>query len=153
MGYAIKPASMLACALLVVLASTTTLLSAQTAAPEKPLVLQGVMEKLGQDMQAVTGAISIEDWALVAELAPKTARHAEPPPEEKVRIVTWLGKDAGKFRGFDVQVHEEATAMGEAATRGDGEAVINVFAKVQQTCLACHQSFRKPFVKQFYRKP
>ncbi|MFT0548646.1 cytochrome c [Allopusillimonas ginsengisoli] len=153
MGYVIKPASILACASLIALASTTTLLNAQTATPENSMALKGVMEKLGQDMQAVTGAISNEDWALVAELAPKIARHAEPPPEEKVRIVTWLGKDAGKFRGFDVQVHEEATAMGEAATRSDGEAVINAFAKVQQTCLACHQSFRKPFVKQFYGTP
>lgn len=43
-----------------------------------------------------------------------------------------------------------AVAMGAAATRGDGQAVIAAFAKVQQGCLACHQSFRKPFTEHFY---
>jgi len=41
------------------------------------------MEQLGRDMQAVTGAISMEDWARVVELAPKIARHAEPSLSEK----------------------------------------------------------------------
>ena len=39
--------------------------------------------------------------------------------------------------------------MGEAAARGDGQAVIAGFAKVQQACLGCHQRFRKPFVERF----
>lgn len=126
--------------------------AAQTVEAARPMALRGVMEQLGRDMQAVTGAISQEDWALVAELAPKIARHAEPPASEKVRILSWLGTDAGKFRGFDGQVHEAATAMGEAGQRGDGQAAIAAFARVQQSCLACHQGFRKPFVEHFYEK-
>ncbi|HOK10792.1 MAG TPA: hypothetical protein PK221_00860, partial [Ottowia sp.] len=47
---------------------------AQAAQPEQPMALRGVMERLGRDMQAVTGAISKEDWALVAELAPRIAQ-------------------------------------------------------------------------------
>ncbi|MBS0291378.1 MAG: cytochrome c [Proteobacteria bacterium] len=116
------------------------------------MALREVMDQLGRDMQAVTGAISKEDWALVAELAPKIARHAEPPASEKIRILAWLATDAGKFRGFDAQVHDAATAMGEAAQHSDGQAVIAAFAKVQQSCLACHQGFRKPFVQHFYEK-
>jgi cytochrome c556 len=116
----------------------------------KPLALRGMMDKLGRDMQIVTGAISKEDWALVATLAPKIASHAEPPLPEKVRILSWLGSDAGRFRGFDGQAHDAATAMGEAAKRRDGQAVIAAFAKVQQSCLGCHQSFRQPFVEHFY---
>ncbi|CQR41793.1 conserved exported hypothetical protein [Thiomonas sp. CB3] len=123
---------------------------AQAAEPAKPMALQNVMEKLERDMQAATGAISREDWALVARLAPNIAHHAEPPVAERLRIMAWLGKDAGKFRGFDEQVHEAAAAMGEAATRGDGPAVITEFSKVQQSCLACHQAFRKSFQEHFY---
>lgn len=108
------------------------------------------MDQLGRDMQAVTGAISREDWTLVTRLAPDIARHPEPPLSEKMRIITWLGTDAGKFRGFDGEVHDAAIAMGEAATRGDGQAVIAAFAKLQQGCLACHQTFRKPFTEHFY---
>ena len=118
----------------------------------KPMALRGVMQQLGRDMQAVTGAISQEHWALVARLAPKIASHAEPPLSEKMRILAWLGTDAGKFRGFDEQVHQAADAMGAAAKRGDGQAVIQDFAKVQQSCLACHQNFRKSFQEHFYEK-
>ena len=114
------------------------------------MALRSVMEKLGRDMQAVTGAISKEEWTLVAELAPKIAKHAEPPLGEKMRILGWLGTDAGKFRGFDGQVHDAASSMGDAAKRGDGPAVIAAFSKTQQSCLACHQSFRQSFMKQFY---
>ena len=32
----------------------------------------------------------------------------------------------------------------------DGQAVIAAFSKTQQSCLACHQSFRQSFVEQFY---
>ena len=114
--------------------------------------LPGVMDKLDHDMQTITGAISREDWSLVAEVAPKIAHHAEPPLAEKVRILAWLGTDAGKFRGFDEQTHEAAGAMGQAATRNDGQAVITAFANVQQSCLACHQGFRKSFSEHFYEQ-
>jgi cytochrome c556 len=116
------------------------------------MALSAVMKRLGQDMRAVTGAISREDWALVAELAPKIAAHDEPPLTEKMRILTWLGTDAGKFRSFDTQVHDAANGMGKAAMRGDGPAVIDAFARVHQACLGCHQGFRKSFVEHFQEK-
>ena len=77
----------------------------------KPPALQGIMRQLGEDMQQVTHAISMEDWQRVARLAPGIARHAQPPAGEKVRILGWLGSDAAQFRGFDGAVHETATAL------------------------------------------
>lgn len=136
--------------LFVILASFSTVLSAQSVEEGRPMALRTVMEKLGLDMQAVTGAISKEDWLSVAELAPRIAKHAEPPVSEKVHILAWLGADAGKFRGLDGQVHDAATAMGDAAKRSDGQAVIAAFSRTQQSCLACHQSFRHSFVEHFY---
>lgn len=150
MRHLLKPRSFFTIALSAALATSVTGLGAQSAEAAKPMALRAVMDKLGRDMQAVTGAISKEDWPLVAELAPKIANHAEPPLSEKVRVLAWLGADAGKFRGFDGQVHDAATAVGEAAKRGDGQAVIAAFSKTQQSCLACHQSYRHSFVQQFY---
>src|SRR3546814_13543915 len=46
---------------------------------EESMGLRTVMKELGRNMEAVTGAISREDWALVEELAPGTAHHAQPP--------------------------------------------------------------------------
>ncbi|MBX3694305.1 MAG: cytochrome c [Steroidobacteraceae bacterium] len=145
-----KPRPAHTAALTVVLLASVATFCAQAAEPSAPMALRNIMAQLGRDIQAVAGGISTEDWTLVARLAPDIARHPEPPPSEKMRILGWLGTDAGRFRGFDGEVHDAAVAMGEAATRGDGQAVITAFAKVQQGCLACHQSFRKPFTEHFY---
>lgn len=136
-----------------VLALAAASVHARAAEPAKPLALRGVMQQLDHDMQAITGAIASEDWTAVTRLAPKIARHAEPPLTEKVRILAWLGSDAGKFRGFDGQVHDAAVAMGEAAQRSDGQAVITAFSDVQRSCLACHRDFRSSFKQHFYGTP
>ncbi len=134
------------------LGASTLPAAAEMTEPVKPLALRGIMDKLGRDLQTVTAAISREDWGKVAALAPEIAEHAEPPLTEKLRILAWVGGDAGKFRGFDGQTHEAATAMGEAARKGDGQAVIAALARVQQGCLGCHQGFRQAFVQHFYPK-
>ena len=147
-----KGLSAVAIMITVALLIPITILQAQAAESEKRMALHGVMQQLGRDMQAVTGAISEEDWGLVAQLASKIGRHPEPPITEKMRILAWLGTDAGKFRGFDGQVQDASTTMGEAAARGDGQEVIVAFSKMQQRCLSCHQEFRKPFQEHFYGK-
>lgn len=140
----------LALALCVTMACLGSTQVTQAKEPAKPMTLRTVMQQLGQDMQLVTGAISIEDWAQVAELAPKIGSHPAPPLREKMRILGWLGSDAGTFRGFDTRTHEAAKAMEEAAARSDGQAVIAAFAKLQQSCLGCHQNYRKSFKEHFY---
>ena len=149
MSHLLNHRQLLTIALSVALATAATGLGAQSAEAAKPMALRSVMERLGRDMQAVTGAISKEEWTLVAELAPKIAKHAEPPLGEKMRILGWLGTDAGKFRGFDGQVQDAASAMGDAAKRGDGQAVIAAFSKTQQSCLACHQAGLRRFAEHF----
>ncbi|MFA7625296.1 MAG: cytochrome c [Pusillimonas sp.] len=150
MNNILKLPSLLGIFFSVILTVFTTNLKAQTVQVEDPMNLRTIMEKLGHDMETVTRAISTEDWLLISKLAPEIAHHAEPPMSEKVQILTWLGTDAGEFRSFDMQVQEAATEMGEAAKQADGQRVIGAFAKTQQSCLACHQSFRQPFIKRFY---
>lgn len=136
-------------AVTLVFAAISTVQAAEEQ-PTKALTVRDVMQQLGRDMQAVTGAIAMEDWKLVAELAPKIADHAEPPLKEKMRVMAWLGTDVPKFRGHDSRVHSAAVTMKEAAERDDGQAVIVAFSRVQQNCLACHQSFRQSFRQHFY---
>ena len=136
--------------LLVILGSVAAELSAQPGEKTEPMALRVVMNDLDRNMQAVASAIAKEDWTLITELAPQIANHTQPPLSEKMRILAWLGNDARKFRSFDGQVHEAALAMGKAAQREHGEAVIAAFSMTQQSCLACHQSFRQSFMEQFY---
>lgn len=115
--------------------------------------LRAIMRDLGRDMQVVTDGISREDWALVARTAPRLAEHPQPPLAEKMRVLGFLGNDAGAFRRHDARTKEAARALGQAAQRRDGEAVIASFATLQRSCLACHQRFRKPFVEHFHPQP
>ena len=116
----------------------------------KPLELRKIMQELGKDMQAITEAIAHEDWMLVAKFAPQIAEHPEPSAIEKIRILTHIGTDAGKFESHDEITHLAARALEQVALRRDGLGVIAAFANLQNGCLACHQSFGKPFVEHFY---
>ena len=123
---------------------------ADNAVETKPLALRSIMQELSKNMQAVTDAISREDWAKVAEIAPLIADHPKPPQQEKVRILSFMGTDAGRFKAFDGKTHQTAKELGEIASKRDGAAVISSFAALQNSCLACHQSFRRSFKRYFY---
>lgn len=125
---------------------------ADDAGKAKPLALRKIMQDIGKNMQVITDGISREDWELVAKIAPLVADHPQPPLGEKMRILRFVGTDAGKFKGYDEKTHQAAQALGQAATREDGPAVISAFAKLQNNCLACHQGFRESFLEHFYDK-
>ena len=145
-------AYLLAAAATVLLECGTTPALSQESARSKPLALRQIMKDMGRNMQAVVDAIAHEDWARAAKAAAAVADHPEPPLTEKVRILAFIGADAGKFRGFDDKSGKAAKALQEAAARVDGPAVIAAFAEMQTACLECHQSFRRPVTEHFYGK-
>jgi len=53
---------------------------------------------------------------------------------------------------MDGETHDNAMALAGASKSGNGKEVIAAFHKLQSSCLACHQAFRKPFIEQFYGK-
>lgn len=118
-----------------------------------PLALTAIMRDLGKDMQGVTDGIAREDWPAVAQRAARIADHPQPPLAEKLRILAFMGKDAGHFRDYDRQAHDAAQQLAQAAQRQDGSAAIAAFANVQGACLGCHQRFRKPFREHFHSRP
>lgn len=131
---------------------TTTCLQAwaDNTGNTESMVLRKIMQDMGNRMQAITDSISREDWRTVARVAPLIADHPQPPLAEKIRIMSFVGSDAGKFKGYDEKTHQAAQSLEQAALRSDGQAVIASFAMLQNSCLACHQRFRKPFVENFY---
>lgn len=135
------------------LAGAYPLARAADADKAKPLALRKIMQDLGKDMQAITDGIAREDWVLVAKTAPRIADHPQPPMGERMRILAFVGSNAGKFKQHDKRTHETARALERAAIRGDGRAVISTFATLQEACLACHQQFRKPFQEHFDGQP
>lgn len=123
-----------------------------TLTAAEPLALQRVMKELGKNMQIVTDGISREDWVLVEHTAHQIGEHPEAPPDEKIRIISFMGSNMGKFKSFDAQTHEAAHEMAEAAQDKNGQSVIAAFQKLQTGCLACHHTFRPAFTEHFYGK-
>ena len=124
-----------------------------TSASAEPLVLRKIMQDMGKNMQAITDAISREDWKLVEKTAPLIADHPQPPLSEKKRIIAFVGNDMSKFKGYDGKTHAAARLLSKTAAAKDGHGIIADFATLQNSCLMCHQRFRKPIQKHFYGKP
>ena len=121
-----------------------------SSSPSEPLALRKIMQDMGKNMQTIADGISREDWKLVENTAPLIAEHPQPPLTEKIRILAYVGTDVSKFKSHDGKTHEAARVLEESATRDDGYAVIADFATLQNTCLMCHQRFRKSFQEHFY---
>lgn len=134
------------------LASSCLLLAANGAQAAEPLALQKVMKDLGKNMQTITDGISRGDWELVEKTAPLIADHPQPPMTEKMRIMSFMGTNMGKFKAYDGETHDQAQAVGKAAKAKDGPGVILAFQKLQTSCYNCHSEFRKPFVEHFNGK-
>jgi len=132
-----------------VITACLMLASAGVQAAE-PLALQKVMKDLGINMQVITDGISRGDWELVEKTASLVADHPQPPLAEKMRIVSFVGTNMGKFKAFDGETHDQAEAVARAAKIKDGQGVILAFQKLQTSCYNCHSEFRKPFVEHFY---
>lgn len=152
---ALTPRHTAAVALTILLAGGAPWPATATDTPDQtpPMALTAIMRDMGQDMQAVTDAITREDWPTVAAVAARIADHPQPPLAEKVRILAFIGKDTASFRDYDQQTHDAAQQLARAAQGGDGAGTITAFANVQTACLACHQRFRQPFHAHFHSRP
>jgi len=117
---------------------------------DKPLALRKIMSDLGENMQVITDGISRENWKLVEKTASQIADHPQPPFVERIKILSFVGSNVNQFKGYDNKTHNAAIALDKAARRKDGHKVITAFSILQNTCLACHQKFRKSFQEHFY---
>lgn len=116
----------------------------------QPLALQKIMRDMGKNMLLITDGISSEDWKQIEKNALLVADHPQPPLVEKIRIMAFAGSNISKFKKHDGETHHAARTLAESAAGEDGYAVIADFATLQNSCLRCHQQFRKLFVEHFY---
>ncbi len=139
-------------AVFLIIATNCKLLAGVTpdANTTEPLALRKIMSDLGKNMQTITDGISREDWKLVKKAASQIADHPQPPFVESIQILSFVGSNVSLFKDHDNKTHNAAIALGKAATEKDGYKVITAFSILQNTCLTCHQNFRKSFQEHFY---
>ena len=116
----------------------------------EPLALQGIMNDMGRNMRMIVDGLSREDYAVAEKAAQAIADHPQPPIGEKMRILGFVGGNTPRFKALDGETHANAMAVVSATKSGKGEDAIAAFHRLQSSCLACHQAFRKPFVAHFY---
>lgn len=125
----------------------------KTAAANKALTLQKIMQDLGTNMQTISDGISREDWALVEKNARQVADHPRPSMDEKKRIMAYMGDKMATFKGYDIKTHNAARELSTHAAQKNGDDIITAFAALQKTCLACHENFRQDFQQHFHAQP
>ena len=127
-------------------------LATSGAQAASPVILHKIMEDLGRNMQAITDGISREDWILVEKNAAQIIDQPQPPLNEKVSLLGFMGTQMWKFKTYEGKKVDAALMLGKAAKAKDGPRVILAFQKLQTSCYNCHSEFRKPFVEHFYGK-
>lgn len=126
-----------------------TLMTCNVASAQQ-MELRSVMQDMSRNLQAVVDAISREEWGRVAELSSKIELHQQPSDSEKTRIITFFGPEMGRFKAFDTQTSEAASRLQQFAKAGQPQQVIDSVAKLQTSCLGCHEAFRERFINRFY---
>ncbi|MCF6235176.1 MAG: cytochrome c [Gammaproteobacteria bacterium] len=123
---------------------------AASGSSREPLDLQKIMFDMDKNMQNITAGISSENWVKVEKSAMKIADHPKPPMSERIRIMKLMGPEMARFKDSDMKTHAAARELAKIAKGHDGRAVISAFATLQNTCLTCHESYRKKLKNHFY---
>ncbi|MCW8907078.1 MAG: cytochrome c [Sedimenticola sp.] len=136
--------------LLVLLIGVASMSARGESAVTSPMELRQIMQGMERGMLAITEAIAREEWMAVAAHAPLIANHPQPPMSERLQILGYFAAESGQFKQYDSETHQAALKLQESALRRDGEVVIDDFARLQKSCLACHRHYRQEFVEHFY---
>jgi len=116
------------------------------------LRLRGIMTDLSVRMEAVVAAIGAGDFKEIESNARVVADHEKPPVTERAKILGFLKTRAVAFKGADGKVHDNASAMAEAARQKDMARVVESFSAVLSGCVECHTGFRAKIVEHFYEE-
>lgn len=117
---------------------------------KEPLALQKIMLSMGLEMHNIGDAIATKNWKAIEKSATWIADHPKPPMVERMKIMSFLGTEALQFKTNDKKTHNAASDVADAAKQQNNASVNNAFATLQQTCLACHQTYRAKLQDHFY---
>ena len=125
--------------------------AAEGDGPRRPL--KNLMVALGQDMSRLGDGLLHEDYEMIHRAAQDIADHPRVTPEEMAAIRQALGDGFQAFVGFDVDVHETAVQIAEAAEARQLGRIVQHYARVQQGCIGCHTAYRAQVREALYHAP
>lgn len=104
--------------------------------------LKTIMRQLGHDMNALSAALWLQDFAGIARAATAIADHPHVSPHERARVQRALGATFAAFGTMDRRVHDAAVRTAAAAKEQDLDQVLSELGSLQAGCVACHDAFR-----------
>ncbi len=105
--------------------------------------LFSIMTELERNLADVSRGFWLEDFEVIAVAARSVAGHPTVPPEELEWISEALGPDLARFKAWDVQLHDLAVRMSEAAAAGEIPSLLEMDAELRAGCVGCHSEFRE----------
>jgi len=108
--------------------------------------LKSIMQDLGEQMGQLVKGIMADNMETVSQAAVAIADHPKPGLGERLVLLGRIGSDVTTFRQKDVEVHEAAIFIKQAAEVGDRDALVSGFHRLTKACLACHMQFRDVIV-------
>jgi hypothetical protein len=109
---------------------------------DSKMSMQEVMQGLDVEMKNLTGAIIIEDYALIEQSARGIAQHPSPSGAELERIFSILGEDSNEFKSCDQAVHDLAVKLARAAERKNMKLILNIYDAMIAKTVECHARFK-----------
>lgn len=125
------------------------LLLAGTAGAQGEPSLKTIMVNLETDMEAIVRGLNYGDFEMIEARARAIADHDKPPMQERAKILSFLGEEAGDFKKGDAKVHDTAVKVAEAAAEQDYTKVVEGYGILLGGCVACHTKYRPRIVEHF----
>lgn len=107
------------------------------------LPLLTIMVNLEQEMQSISSGLWRHNFEQIRTAADGIANHAKIPKAQLKTIRGILGENQfKKFVQDDKTVHKMAVQLGEAAADEDFGRTAEIYQKLEQGCISCHQTHR-----------
>lgn len=117
-------------------------------------LLRAEMREIAGGMQSMSLAIAIGDWNSVRDTSTKIQSsyimNRKLSAAQQAELEHALPE---LFRHMDAQFHQQAGKAAAAAAAHDAEAVVFQYARMLESCTACHAAFARPRFRGFEPEP
>lgn len=115
--------------------------SAETPPLDAPVFLDG-MRQMEQEVNTLHSGLLRDDHEAIRRAAAAIAASADPPMDERQRIMKRAGADVGRVSAMHGELRKTAGELAAAAALGDGVAVRSHHRHLMDLCLGCHDLMR-----------
>ncbi|MEO8232542.1 MAG: hypothetical protein ABI638_09680 [Ignavibacteriota bacterium] len=101
-----------------------------------------IMYQLMADMNGISTGIFMENYPMIDSAAYHIAQHPEINPRQMQIIKKIMGEEMDEFERIDMNVHDHAVFISQAAQQKKMEEILSQYNIVQHNCVNCHNQFR-----------